>query len=398
MYKTQGPLANLNSTPWAKPIQTRLKEIEKSDSKKIIAYFYNKDYDNSTFRYRCYNMCETINNGTSNHGLSSTWFVRQDADYLLSIIHKVDTLVVCRSTMDSLLSHVISLARVFDVKLIFDIDDLVIDPQMIPTIVNTVTTIPRDSEQEESLWNYWYSYVSRLRATFDACDSAIVPTVPLADFFLNSFEKKTAVIPNFMDLAQIDYSQALFETKLQRNFERNESFTLGYFSGSPSHNKDFAIASSAIIDFMKKHKEVELLVGGYIDIDVFSRNNLSSRVSKLPYTDHLELQRNISSVEVNLAPLQQNQFTFSKSVLKYFDAAAVGVPTIASPTPNMEQAIENGRNGFISGDDMWLSTLETLFENFSETNMGLSVNANADAMINYTGKCHEEDIVKFFSK
>jgi hypothetical protein len=120
-------------------------------------------------------------------------------------------------------------------------------------------------------------------------------------------------------------------------------------------------------------------------------------VSKLPYTDHLELQKNICSVEINLAPLQQNQFTFSKSVLKYFDAAAVGVPTIASPTPNMEQAIQNGRNGFISGDDMWLTSLETLFQNFSRINMDLSINANADAMFNYTGKSHEEDIVKLFS-
>jgi hypothetical protein len=148
---------------------------------------------------------------------------------------------------------------------------------------------------------------------------------------------------------------------------------------------------------MRNHSEVELMVGGYIDTGIFSENNLITKVRKLPYTDHLELQKNISSVEVNLAPLQQNQFTYCKSVLKYFDAAATGVPTVASPTPNMESAIVNGFNGFICGDNEWLDTLERFFVDFSKNGKQLSINAHDDSLEKYTGLVQEPGIIRLLS-
>jgi glycosyltransferase involved in cell wall biosynthesis len=292
---------------------------------------------------------------------------------------------------------VISVARNNRVKIIFDVDDLVIEPRLIPLVVETVTAVPRDSNSEEALWNYWYAYVSRLRATMDKCDLAFVPTVPLADFISNELAFHCEVVPNFMDKAQINFSDELFEFKSSRNFRRDGKFTLGYFSGSPSHNKDFAIASTALVQFMKNHEEVELIVGGYIDTDLFSLNDLSRKVTRLPYTNHLELQKNISSVEVNLAPLQQNQFTYCKSVLKYFDAAAVGVPTIASPTPNMEQAIMMGSNGYICSDNEWLDILERLFVDFPKMGKELSINSHRDSLEKYTGLAQESEIIRLLN-
>lgn len=398
MYKTiKGSLGH-NAEPWRRPIRNRVRDLDNISYDKLIVYFYNKDYDNSSFRYRCYNMCETINMGTNNHGLISLWFTQNESEYLLSIIDKVDILIICRSTMDSLVAHVVSLARAHRVKIIFDVDDLVIEPKLIPLIVETVTTVPRDLDSEEALWIHWYAYISRLRATMNECDLSFVPTKPLAHFISNKIGFHTEVIPNFMDKAQIAHSNELFEFKSSRNFERDDKFTLGYFSGSPSHNKDFALASSALVGFMKNHDEVELIVGGYINTELFAHNNLMMRVRKLPYTDHLELQSNISSVEINLAPLQQNQFTYCKSVLKYFDAAAVGVPTIASPTPNMESAIRNGFNGYISADNDWLEILERLFIAFPKIGEDLSLNAHKDSQINYSGVAHESEIIQLLMR
>lgn len=53
---------------------------------------------------------------------------------------------------------------------------------------------------------------------------------------------------------------------------------------------------------------------------------------------------------LNIAPLEINRFCEAKSELKYFEAALVRVPTVASPTQPFKNAIQHGVNGFLAGD------------------------------------------------
>ena len=52
-------------------------------------------------------------------------------------------------------------------------------------------------------------------------------------------------------------------------------------------------------------------------------------------------------------PLQHNLFTNCKSELKYFEAAAIGTATIASPTFAFRHAIEDGVNGWLATAPYW---------------------------------------------
>jgi len=45
-----------------------------------------------------------------------------------------------------------------------------------------------------------------------------------------------------------------------------------------------------------------------------------------------------------------NEFTNAKSALKVFEAGAFGVPAIASPTVEYEEAIEDGLSGSLPTD------------------------------------------------
>ena len=71
----------------------------------------------------------------------------------------------------------------------------------------------------------------------------------------------------------------------------------------------------------------------------------------------MNLQRLVGEVEINLAPLQDNPFTDCKSELKFFEAAAVGTLSIASPTFAFRAAIAHGSNGFLAPAHRWLDTL-----------------------------------------
>jgi glycosyltransferase involved in cell wall biosynthesis len=61
----------------------------------------------------------------------------------------------------------------------------------------------------------------------------------------------------------------------------------------------------------------------------------------------------MSQVEINIVPLQDNGFTNSKSELKYFEAAAAGTLTIATPIFSYANAIEDGVNGFLATSTEW---------------------------------------------
>ena len=81
-----------------------------------------------------------------------------------------------------------------------------------------------------------------------------------------------------------------------------------------------------------------------------------------PFQDWVNLQRLIATVEFNLMPLQHNLFTNCKSELKYFEAAAVGTLSIASPSANYVAAIRDGDNGYLSRAHDWAQAMQAAIQ------------------------------------
>jgi glycosyltransferase involved in cell wall biosynthesis len=83
-------------------------------------------------------------------------------------------------------------------------------------------------------------------------------------------------------------------------------------------------------------------------------------VSMLPYHQMIEDLRNCDVVISPLVP--GNPFCESKSELKFFEAALVGRPCVASATSTYETAMEMGRYGFTAKtDDDWFKSLSALY-------------------------------------
>ena len=79
-------------------------------------------------------------------------------------------------------------------------------------------------------------------------------------------------------------------------------------------------------------------------------------------TSLTRLPEEIARFDVNIAPLEVgNVYCEAKSELKYFEAALVGVPTVASPTQPFQNAIVDGVTGFLADDPTsWQRSLEAL--------------------------------------
>jgi glycosyltransferase involved in cell wall biosynthesis len=324
--------------------------------KRRVAYFYENP-DTSTFRYRVFNMVEALNSAPE-LGISASWFSMADFTRVNRFIDQADALVLCRTRYGPVVERIFARARLRQIPILFDVDDLVFDHNYVSLILDS---LDQDIESERILDN-WFAYAGRFEATLRRCDGAITTNQYLADRIAEFVPGMVPrIVPNFLNRLQQETSRVIWEAKLKSKFMRDDNINVGYFSGTPTHNHDFQIVTSALADIMDQDPRVVVRIVGFLD----SKQPLArhrDRVEVLPLQDFLNLQRLIGEVEVNVAPLQNNVFTNCKSELKYFEAAIAGTLTIASPTFTFRNAIRDGQNGFLSAAQEWESKLRTALD------------------------------------
>lgn len=324
--------------------ETRLARLLKGSLR--IAYFYAR-VDNSTFRYRVHNMIETIEALWPE--ASASYFTHADSHLLDKVADMADVVVICRTEYNANVSRFANrIRRRKHVPIIFDVDDIVFDTRYAHLIMNTLGR-PLDQEAE---WMSWFGYIGRIGETLRLCDRAITTNAFLAERITAFAGIETAVVPNYMNEWQLDYSRQIWDAKQRARFKRDGYLHVGYFSGSPTHAKDFALTESALVKVLKRYPFVKVRMVGYLE-PAGPLLSHQDRIDREPFHDYVNLQRLIGSTEINIAPLQDNTFTNCKSELKYFEAAITGTATIASPTFTFAKAIRHGDNGRIAAAHEW---------------------------------------------
>ncbi len=352
------------SDPWLQPLSQRLRQLARG--RKRVAYFYERA-DNSTFRYRIYNMAQVLNEQA--HEVSASYFFLDDLAQQSQICELADLLVICRTRYDARVAGLIAAFRSRGKRVLFDSDDLVFNPDYAHLLISTLDLDTRDPR----VWDDWFAYTSRLGATLRQCDGAIATNRQLADQMSAFSGLPASVIPNFLNREQLDMSDRLFTAKKDVPLGHSGLVHLGYFSGSPSHNRDFAMVVPALEALLEEDETLGVVVVGYIEPGP-ALERFGARVQRFPFQDYVNLQRLIASVEYNLMPLQFNVFTNCKSELKYFDAAVVGTVSVASPTATYQAAIRPGENGYLAQAHQWHAVLKQVL---GERDRYASVAANA---------------------
>ncbi|MEI8209792.1 MAG: hypothetical protein WCG16_11345 [Methylococcales bacterium] len=370
------------SDPWSIPLTERLKIMGRSERK--VAYYYEAP-NNSTFRYRAYNMTQVLNSAPD-RDISAGYFFASDMYRVNEVADLADVLVICRSGYNSDVNRLIGAFRVRKKRVLFDVDDLVFDTDHIHLIINTLNQDFKNSE----IWDYWFAYVGRMGQTMRMCDGAITTNQFLAARIAEYAGFPVGVVPNFINREQLNISNEIYSNKKSSNFSRNGKVSLGYFSGSPSHQLDYEILVSALEDVLINNPSVDLTVVGYIDVGS-ELKKFGQRITYKPFHDYVNLQRLIGSVEFNLMPLQRNMFTNCKSDLKYFEAAIVGTVSIASPSETYSEAIRDGSNGYISYAHQWSSVINNAVDNMDKYSL-IAENARADAFSKYAW-FNQKDII-----
>ncbi|MDO9706894.1 glycosyltransferase family protein [Paracraurococcus lichenis] len=341
-----GPGPFRYSDPWAQSLASRLAALATGAPR--VAYFYERP-DTSTFRYRCFNMIEAL--GLAEPSVGAAWFSGEDLAYADHIIDRADTIVICRVRYTPAIGRLIAMAKSRGRRVLFDVDDLIFDTRFTHMVMDTL-----DSNTAENDLDFWFGVMARIGETLRLCDGAILTNEYLAQRVTDFSGLPTWIVPNFLNGLQLDASARIVERKRASGWRRDGRIHLGYFSGTPSHNRDFAIIADTLAELLQRDRRLVLRIVGFLE----PRGRLAGmadRIDRFPLQDFLNLQRLIGEVELNLVPLQDNTFTNCKSELKVFEAGIVGTLSVASPGFTLKRAVTEGETGWIAPAHRWEEVL-----------------------------------------
>ncbi|OGI34920.1 MAG: hypothetical protein A2259_03605 [Candidatus Moranbacteria bacterium RIFOXYA2_FULL_43_15] len=259
-------------------------------------------------------------------------------------------------------------------EIIFDTDDLDFDPQYL-SHMDYFSKISQ-SEQEQfqkgiGAWLLSDPYVK----------TCTVSVAYLADK-LREKGKKVIVVANKLSDRELELTDRIMESP-----KKDDGFIrIGYYSGTLSHNKDFATVTSALIFVMRKYQKVKLTLAGPLDMEN-ELNEFRDRIEILPRVSRDKYYGNVYKCHINLVPLELgNPFCESKSEIKFMEAGILKIPTVAARNRTYSEAIEDGVDGFLAGsEEEWIDKLDRLIE---DENLRRSMGEKAREKIlkDYTNK------------
>jgi glycosyltransferase involved in cell wall biosynthesis len=353
MYQT-GLAAQPYRDPWAADFYARMDQLRRPGAVRI-AYYY--DYpDSSTFRYRCYNMAQVVNELIPEASAACFWAT--DAEALHQVVDAADILVVCRARYSDRLNEMVTRAKRLGRRVVYDVDDYIFSGDHVHLVMNTLDQAPSDEA-----WNHWFGYIGRIGAALRLCGRAVTTNHYLADRIREQGVSDVRVVPNFLNREQVEASRRVMAAKRESGFRRSGGLHVGYFSGTPTHARDFELVAPTLASQLARRPDLVLRLVGYLDLPA-ALHPFARQVERLPLQDFVNLQRVIGETEVNIVPLQENVFTNCKSELKFFEAAVVGTVTLATPTSTFARAMEHERSGYLVPSHAWGDALDQVLDGF----------------------------------
>ncbi len=248
--------------------------------------------------------------------------------------------------------------------IVYDIDDLVFDESLMPMMdgVKHLT-----AEQKTA-------YVRGMKAYREFIICADICTTS-TKFLADEIKKFGVNAVRVQNTISDDNFEWLRSVRIPRT-RRPSPFVIGYYSGTKTHQADFAVAAPAIVEFMSMNADVVLRIVGELDLDDWPE--LSSwqkakspaeppRVTRVGLMPHDVMLRDQLNCDLVIAALEVgNPFCEAKSELKFFEAAMAGIPVIMSATSTFLEASKNGALALTANDTAdWLRALIEVYTNYS---------------------------------
>lgn len=268
-------------------------------------------------------------------------------DCTIEIFANCFMIIIYRAIKTSFLVDLCGRAKKMGIPVLYELDDLIVDVNY----TNQLTYVQKLSPFEKNKYDQTvFSYRDMLLLT----DGIIVSTLKLKQE-MKSFNKPVYINRNLASQELLSISKSVLSKK-----ETEQKMTLGYFSGSITHNENFLLITDSLADLFESYPNLNLVVVGYLDIP--SRlKAFKNRITVHDFVSWDMLPKFISSIDINLAPLVESVFNECKSEIKWIEASLLKVPTIASDVGGFKEMIQSGDTGILVQSD-WTTQIKSLID------------------------------------
>jgi glycosyltransferase involved in cell wall biosynthesis len=294
-------------------------------------------------------------------GFDATWMRGDEVLHRLAEVSHADVLIIWRARYSEV-AQAIDIMRSRGKKIVFDIDDLMIVPDLArQEIIDGI----RSRGLSENQVKEHYTDIQQTMTMADAC---FVTTDELG-YYTRLAGKTTFLLPNGFDQSIHDKSRLAM--RRWRRAKQDDYIRIGYAAGSRTHQRDLGVAIEAVAKILLHNPSCRFVLfktpGHHsttlIDIEEYSvLRGLEDKIEWRNLQPLSELPEEMARFDINIAPLEvDNPFCEAKSELKFVEAALVDVPTVASPTQPFRRVIHHGKNGFLASTSQdWYHSLQAL--------------------------------------
>ena len=276
------------------------------------------------------------------HGISTQIYLQsRDVAALHSDLAQYDAVIFQRNPAFPHIAELMIDAARQGIATFYDIDDLIFDTAHFPPPLATYAG-QINATQHASI----ACGVPLFAAAARLCDVGIASTEPIRQALAPLTRSGTAFTHrNALGLAHMAAMRAARATP-------SGKVVLFYGSGTKAHKADFRdILEPALARVLQDRPgQVEIrLMGDFPDLTHLNRSHPDVTVIP-PIRDFECYAAELAQADVALSVLTRSAITDAKSELKWSEPAMFAIPSVVSPTPVMDAAIEHGETGFLAGD------------------------------------------------
>ena len=272
----------------------------------------------------------------------------------------VDILIIERTLPSTLAELIVEKCRQYDVKIIFEIDD---------DLINIDETHPQ------------YEIISKnievVKYLADNSDEVVVSTDYLKSK-ISEYNDNIMVIPNVLThYWDVDNVMP----------KESKTFKIGYM-GTITHKYDLDIVKEAVINisnyFSNKDQDFVFEVIGGSDEKLDWARQIPVPKGKSDYPHFVEWLQETVDWDLALAPIEDTPINRSKSNIKYLEYTGLNVPGVYSNIGPYKETIVDGKTGLIAENtvESWQNNIIKLIED-EDLREDILRNAREDIKSNY---------------
>ena len=258
----------------------------------------------------------------------------------------LDVVIIQRDVLeDSFSKRLIKYCKLFNIKIIYEIDD---------DLINISKSHPE--------YDFYTKKANTIKFILKSSDEVVVSTEALKNKLL-TFNKNITVIKNTL----IDF----WNRGTIEKIENSDIIKIGYM-GTITHVNDLNLIKHVVMDVKKYclnkgiNIEFEMIGGTREKWEGVHQIEIPNDKKEYPY--FVDWLKQVVNWDIAIAPLEDNFLNNSKSLIKYLEYSALGVPGIFSPIGPYKEHIINNKNGVLVKDNSaksWKEILIKLIENDS---------------------------------